>query len=358
MAWHVLSSTNFDLQRFARESEADSLPEHLLPQVVERLGATLHMPGEPTNKLIDRIGSLFYASSAHWALAREVYPQLVDGDSVYSSGCDAGVPLAMLCALRRRKVSFAIAFADPSRVRSKVFGWLAVLLSLRLTAIVTTTHQVEHAKRSFGKRIEGVYALEGQTDCRFFRPAERRNENRPPLIGSCGVERRDYQTMSDALAGLDVEVKVCFDSPNRTSKTRFTLPDPTPSNIEFRHFEFLELRTLYQQADLIVLPLLENRYSAGLTALFEAMACGTPVIVTRSPGTIDSLIDEGVIIGVPAGDRLALQSAVEEALADPDGSAARATAARNKILSTYSAAQFLDRLEGILAEHDRSPSEI
>ncbi len=358
MAWHVLSSTNFDLERFARESAADTLPEHLLPRVVEQLDATLHMPGGPSNAIVDRIGQLFYASSAHWALAREVYPQLNDGDSVYSSGCDAGVPLAMLCALRRRKISFAIAFADPTRVRARVFGWLAVLLSLRLTAIVTTTHQVDHAMRSFGRKIDGVYALEGQTDCRFFRPADQPTESTPPLIASCGVERRDYQTMSDALAELDVQVEVCFESPNRTPKTRFTVPDPAPANIDFRHFEFHELRTLYQRADIVVLPLLENRYSAGLTALFEAMACQTPVVVTRSPGTINSLIDEGLLVGVPAGDALALRLAVEGVLADPEGSAARAEAARNKILNSYSAGHFLDRLQGILTEDNRPRSSI
>jgi hypothetical protein len=348
LAWHVLSSTHFDLDRFARESAADNLPEHLLPRVVERLDATLHMPGSPSSSLLDRIGAYLYAASQNWALARKVLPQLADGDSVYSSGCDAGVPLAVLCGLRRRKVSFAIAFADPTRARAKAFGWFAVLIRLRLVAIVTTTHQVEHAMASFGRHIDGVHALEGQTDCSFFRPPETRTVNDPPLVASCGVERRDYQTLAAALTGLDVRGEVCFESPNRTAKTRFTLPDPIPDSIEFRRYEFAELRTLYQRADVVVLPLLENRYSAGLTALFEAVACGTPVIVTRSPGTIDNLIDEGLLIGVPPGDPEALSVAVKLVLADPEASLSRAAAARNKILTSYSAARFLDRLEGIL----------
>ncbi|MGH1489346.1 MAG: glycosyltransferase family 4 protein [Acidimicrobiales bacterium] len=354
MAWHVLSSTHFDLDRFARESEADSLPEHLLPQIVERLGASLHMPDDDSVSALDRFGALFYAAPQHWALARRVYPLLNDGDSVYSSGCDAGVPLALMCALRHRDISFAIAFADPTRIRTKIFGWIAVLLSLRLTAIVTTNHQIDLTLRSFGRRIAGVHAIEGQTDCRFFRPAVERSKNEPPLVASCGVERRDYLTMANALADVDVQARVCFESPNRTSKTRFTVPDPAPTNFDFGHFEFDELRTLYQQADLVVLPLLENRYSAGLTTLFEAIACGAPVVVTRSPGTIDSLIDEGLIIGVPAGDAIALKTAVTELLADPQTARVRAEAARTAIMDRYSATRFLDRLQGILVRPGQS----
>lgn len=354
MAWYVLSSTCFDFERFARESEADRLPHHLLPRIAERLGAQIHQP-EPiigTPPLLDRVGALLYGGPEHWALARKVYPLLADGDSVYTAGCDAGIPLALLCAIRRRPVSFAIAFADPSRLRPKVFGWIMALLSLPLTALVTTEHQAQQVRRSFGRRIRAVHVIEGQTDCRFFRPAAEPVDNTPPLIAGCGVERRDYRTMAEALSDVNVQVKVCFASPNQTAKTRFTMPDPVPDNFEFRHLEFPELRALYQQADLVVLPLIENRYSAGLTTLFEAIACGTPVVVTESPGIIQSLIDEGLVLGVSPGDASAMRLAVEKSLTDPDAALTRAAAARTAIMERYSASSFLDLLERILTEHD------
>ncbi len=350
MGWHVLSSTHFDFERFARESEADNLPQHLLPMIAGRLGAEIHQPDPGDITRFDKLGSLIYGMPEHWALARKIAGRLEHGDAVYAAGCDIGIPVALLAGLRRRKVRFAIAFIHPDRTRTKILGWLLSLLSITVTALVTTHDQAADLRRSFGRRLEGVHAIHGQTDCVFFRPARERIPNNPPLIASCGVERRDYQTMGKALDGFDVEAVVCFASPNKTAKTRFTMPDPVPDNFAFEPLEFAELRNLYQEADLLVLPLLQNKYSAGLTTLFEAIACGAPVIVSETPGMIQELIDEGLLVGVPPGDHLALRAAVRQALANPEMAADRADRARKVVLDRYSANSYLDLIEGILTD--------
>lgn len=350
MGWHVLSSTYFDFERFERESKADTLPHHLLPKIAERLGAEIHQPRPDSGGIIDRLLSKIYSRPEHWSLARRMLGIVKDGDAVYTSGCDTGVPLALLCLLRRRKVSFAINFADPARTRPKVLGWILALSSIKVIAFVTTDYQAGLLNQSFGRRLHGVHVIEGQTDCQFFRPPTERPRNTPPLVASCGVERRDYRTMATALKDSDLKAIVCFASPNQTAKTKHTLPHQTPANFEFEPLEFLELRNLYQRADLLVLPLLENRYSAGLTTLFEAIACGAPVVVSESPGIIQRLIDEGVVLGVRPGDHQAMRLAVEETLADPEAATSRAAAAREVILARYSAETFLDLLDGILIE--------
>lgn len=350
MGWHVLSSTNFDFDRFARESEADTLPHHLLPKIAERLGARIHQPDADAGTLFDRLASRIYGRPEHWALARKVYRQLEDGDAVYAAGCDIGIPLALLCAVRRRNVRFAVAFIHPGRTRTKILGWVLALTSLTLTAVVTTNDQADALKKSFGRRLAGVHAIHGQTDCDFFRPAETRTTNSRPLIASCGVEQRDYATMSTALADADVQAVVCFASPNRTSKTRYTMPSEVSPNFEFELLEFADLRNLYQRADLVVLPLLYNQYSAGLTTLFEAIACGAPVVVTETPGMIEELVGEGLVVGVPVGDTEAMGQAVEEVLSEPEVALARAERARKVVLERYSATSFLDLIQGILVE--------
>ena len=350
MGWHVLSSTYFDFDRFERESRADTLPHHLLPKIADRLNAEISQPSTDDVQLVDRMLSRIYARPEHWALARRMLPLLRNGDAVYTSGSDAGVPLALLCALRRKKVSFAINFADPSRSRTKLVGWLLAMSSIKLIAFVTTSYQATLLNRSFGRRLHGVHVVEGQTDCNFFRPLDTRPANQPPLVASCGVERRDYATMADALADADLKAMVCFASPNQTSKTKFTLPETTPDNFTFELLEFIDLRTLYQEADLLVLPLLQNRYSAGLTTLFEAIACGAPVVVSESPGIIQRLIDEGVVIGVPQGDAKAMRAAVDKILADPVAARKQAEAARQVVLDRYSATTFVNLLDGILSD--------
>jgi hypothetical protein len=350
VAWHVLSSTYFDFERFERDSGADRSPSHGLPVIADRLGAAIHQPlaGDTPPGLVDRLGSVVYGQPMHWELARRVAPMLADGDAVYAAGCDGGVPLALWSAVRRRRVAFAISFIDVGRRRTQLVGWLLVLLRVRLLLIVPTDLQAERARAGFGRRAEGIHTIDGQTDTSFFRPPDTRPVNDPPLAAGSGVEQRDYLTMAQALGGEEVTVEVCFASPNRTDKTRYTMPEPVPANMDFRWFDFSELRDLYQRADVMVLSLRPNRYSAGLTTLFEAIACEAPVVVTESPGIIDRLIEEDLVVGVPPGDPEALRKAVDEVIGDPQASRERALRARRVLLDRYSATSFHDRLDGLL----------
>ncbi len=350
MGWHVLSSTNFDFDRFDRERQADRLPRHLLPTLAERLRAHIHQPGgdAPPPSPVDRLGSKIFGQPMHWELARRVLGELRRGDSVYAAGCDAGVPLALLSALRRRGVSFAIPFIDIKRRRTRWVGWLLVLLRVRLLVIVSTSQQAAAANRTFARFANDILIIEGQTDTRFFRPPDERAPSDPPLVASSGVEQRDYSTLAAALGDIDLEVVVSYVSPNLTNKTQHRLPATTPPNMTLRHFEFVELRSLYQRAEVFILPLLENRYSAGLSALFEAIACGAPVVASSTDGAIEDLIADDLIVGVPVGDADALRAAVEKVLAEPEVARARADKARQVLLERYSAASYLNRLSAAL----------
>ncbi len=350
MAWHVLSSTYFDFDQFEQDALADRSPAHVLPRVAARLGAGVHQPAESPEApgLLDRLGATIYGQAIHWEQARRLLPELQDGDAVYASGDDSGVPLALLCGLRRRRVGFAISFTDVTRLRTRLIGWLLVLMRLPVMLIVPTDQQADEARRTFGRRAAAIDTIDGLTDTEFFRPPDRRRINQPPLIAGCGVEQRDYATFGDAVDGTDYAVQVCFASPNHSDKTRYTMPDPVPANMHFQHMPFAELRDLYQDADVMVLAVRENRYSAGLTSLFEAIACEVPVVVSASPGIIDQLIEEQVVVGVPVGDASAIRRAIDEILADKERSATRAAAARKVLLERYSSDAFLDRLEAML----------
>lgn len=360
VTWHVLSSTYFDFDRFEQDARADRSPAHVLPRVAARLGAEVHQPAVSTDEvgLFDRLGALLYGQAIHWEQARRLLPELEAGDAVYAAGDDSGVPLALLCATRRRGVDFAISFIDVTRRRTRLVGWLLVMLRLRVMLIVPTEQQADEARRTFGRRAVAIDTIDGLTDTDFFRPPDRRPLNDPPLIAGCGVEQRDYATFGDAVGNTPMSVQVCFASPNQSDKTRYTMPDPVPANMDFRHMAFAELRDLYQRADVMVLAVRENRYSAGLTSLFEAIACEAPVVVSRSPGIIDQLIAEGLVVGVPPGQAGAIRQAVDAILADRPGSAARAAAARNALLERYSSDAFLDRLEAMLQRFLAGPEGV
>lgn len=76
-----------------------------------------------------------------------------------------------------------------------------------------------------------------------------------------------------------------------------------------------ELLELYQNADVFVWP--NHNQSWGL-AVFEAMACGTPVVVSRTAGASEILTNRVNAFVVDPLDPLAIAGALRELAADND----------------------------------------
>lgn len=108
---------------------------------------------------------------------------------------------------------------------------------------------------------------------------------------------------------------------------KMLLSPQTAARAHFRGTVSLsELQSLYQQADLLILPSIWQE-SYGLPVA-EAMASGVPVLATRSGG-VPELVQDGVSGRlVPRFDVDALTRALREMLADPDRLRAMGQAAR------------------------------
>lgn len=345
MQWHVLTSTNFDFDEIAAKASGDRHPRHLVPELAQALNAEVHQPNAGTAGVLDRLGALIYGRPEHWALARDVRSQLEPGHGVYAGGDDIGFVLLLLCVIgRNRSVRFVVACTNPKRFRTRLIGWFLVLVGMRWIMPVPSRRMADAAGDDFGRLLPSIVAMGTQIDTEFFRPLDPRPVNRPPLILSCGAEQRDYELLARATADLDVEVKVCFASPNLSSNTRFTMPSPVPDNMEIRGFDFIELRDLYQRADLVAVPLLDNEYAAGLTTVFEATACEAPVVVARSYGVVEDMAAANLVSWYQSGDGNGLRAAIEKILADPESSRERARRANQYLRSNYSTAAYLRRL--------------
>ena len=73
--------------------------------------------------------------------------------------------------------------------------------------------------------------------------------------------------------------------------TRRDLPSNLPANLEVLHGSWHtrevkddELRDLYRRAFCVVVPLIDSIQPSGQSVTLQAMACGTPVILTRTKG--------------------------------------------------------------------------
>jgi glycosyltransferase involved in cell wall biosynthesis len=107
-------------------------------------------------------------------------------------------------------------------------------------------------------------------------------------------------------------------------------PRPRKIRAEGVSEERAEMRDLYSQASVLVLPSVEE----GLALVMgQAMACGVPVIATTNTGAGDLITDgrDGFI--VPVRDPVAIQERLEYLASHPDARAAMGSAALEKVRS-------------------------
>ncbi len=118
-----------------------------------------------------------------------------------------------------------------------------------------------------------------------------------------GRERRDWDTLARAAQGLDLEVRVL--GPD-------SAPPPLRVLEQVDRGDFLDL---VAAAAAVVVPLLDDRRTAGQLAVLDALSVGRAVVASRAPGTEDYVNDQTGVL-VPIGDAHALREALER-VAEP-----------------------------------------
>ena len=114
-------------------------------------------------------------------------------------------------------------------------------------------------------------------------------EGRSAVLFAGGRNFRDYETLVEALRGLDLDaVIVCARDQLLASGTPSGTPDRVRIRREIPYADYLEE---LRQASIVVVPLSTETVPAGQVAILEAMAMGKPVITTRGIGTVDYVRD-------------------------------------------------------------------
>lgn len=316
MAYHIVLSRPFDLDGIEEAAANDQKPRHALWALRQQLNAQVHQPDQKQVTVHDKILAKIIGQPEHWALARCLLPYLGDNDVVFCAGEDVGLPLAILAGWKQARTKFVVSVMAPDRSRVRGVLKMFNLQHHIPTFVVNTQRKAKSLMDWLSLPSDRICILPEQTDVRFFTPGACLADKKRPLIASGGLEQRDYQTLAVATSDLDVDVHICAVSPNASSNTRVSLPDPVPSYMTMQHYDWPDLRQLYRDADVVVVSLLPNDYSAGLTTLIEAMACRRPVIMTRTPGLAEELIAEGVVLGVPPLNPEALSASIRWLLSD------------------------------------------
>nr|WP_238393275.1 glycosyltransferase [Myxacorys almedinensis] len=123
-----------------------------------------------------------------------------------------------------------------------------------------------------------------------------------------------------------------------------------------RYHDFRELRQLYRDSDVVVISLQDHNYQAGLTTLFEAFACRRPVIMTRTPGLVEDLIDQGYMIGVKPNDPTGMKAAIADLLDHPEKAEALAQKGYDFVMNQHNHNVFIHAFANALTSRFGVPS--
>ena len=209
-------------------------------------------------------------------------------DAFVTDGEHLGIPLALLLKIvRARKVHVTIGHRITADKKRPFFRWLRVHTHLTRIAL-HARRQFELAQTELGIPADRLALIPYQVDTQFWRPLPDVAQER--LVCSAGLECRDYPTMVRAVEGLNA--RVVIGAASHWSKRRNTAArSDHPANVEVDRFDYPALRNLYARAAVVVVPLDDIDFQAGVTTILEAMAMAKPVVVTHSQGQTDVVED-------------------------------------------------------------------
>ena len=207
-------------------------------------------------------------------------------------------------------------------------GWLrrhyAHLLAAAERVLVLGQGAVEPLERELGLAPGWVECLPFGVDENFWSPDPAGAPAGDYLLSVGSDPARDHDTLLRGLRGLRLKLV-----------TRLGVaPELRWPGCEVgSRFSDLELRQLYRHARLVVIPLQDVAQPSGQSATLQAMACGRPVVLTRTRGLWEPqrLIHGHNCWLVEPGDAQGLRRGVETILARPELAAELGARARRTV---------------------------
>ena len=266
--------------------------------------------------------------------------------AVFSDGEHVGIPLALaMRTLGIRTPHLVIGHHMTRGPKTRLMRSLGAHQGMS-RILVHSARQLELARESLGVPDNKLSYLPYYADTEFWAPSDAEEE---PLVVAAGREHRDYVTLAQAASGIAARVFVASGSVHSpAASSRY--PDRWPDNFEVGFADYRSLRTLYRRASVVVVPLVDSDFQAGVTTVLEAMAVGKPVVVTRTRGQSTVLHDGVTGISVSAGDAAEMREAIGHLLDHPDERRRLGSAARDAVVGGYSVEAYAASLSGHLAD--------
>jgi glycosyltransferase involved in cell wall biosynthesis len=323
-----------DYLELARGFDSDILDYAAARETTGWIGRILSWVGGPNLVL----------AYACWKVRSNYQAIVTDGEQI-------GLPLAALLKFtpggRPRHIMIVHVISEPKK--TFFLDWLGVQSCI--DRFVTYSRWQQQFILSRWKLVDSrVVWTPFMVDQKFFAPDQvKPGRTVRPQICAVGLERRDYETLLQAVEDLDVHVVIAAASP--WSKRKEGVRTRTvPSNVTVRKFTQYELRQLYADSCFMVMPLENVKFQAGVTAILECLAMGKPVICSRVPGQTDVVVEGENGRYVPPGDSSTLSSEIRLLLSRPQEAARLGANGRNLVESQMNLDLYVQRLTGFLQE--------
>lgn len=135
-----------------------------------------------------------------------------------------------------------------------------------------------------------------------------------PSVISSGTTSRDFHTIVDAATSINYAIKI-YCKPS-SYPTGINIPD----NVEILNGEFSyeQICKDFNAATVCLIPLKTTHGVVGLTSLYESLALGTPIIMTKNKNIDIDIAKENIGIEIEGSDPRDWANAINSLLGNPD----------------------------------------
>jgi glycosyltransferase involved in cell wall biosynthesis len=274
------------------------------------------------------------------------------------SVADVALVLSLLLKLTFRKMTIVALF---TRVSEQKKARLLKIVHGQISKIILPpATQRKIASTQIGVPEDKLVGLPWTTDTDFWRDRSLGQERN--LICAAGGEMRDYPTLLNALEGLDIRCHIAGtldtsrqDWWNSTTDGKAEKAVNVPANITFGTMEASDLRELYAQSRVVVVPLKPTHSDNGITCMNEAWAMGRPVIVSDVQGQRGAFVHGIEGLWVPPGDAKAMRAAIIALWNDPVKAEEMGAAGRRLVERHKDHRVFSEGISRVIAEVTGEP---
>jgi glycosyltransferase involved in cell wall biosynthesis len=252
-------------------------------------------------------------------------------DAVLTWSDRPAIMIGALLRFRRRRPKHVAILMWPSKAKKALL--LAQALGGIDRFIMWPPLQRRFVEEKLGVPASRIDTAFHPVDTEFWRPMP----GNGGLICSVGQEMRDYGTLVEALAPLEIPCHIAagtglFNARFLDKEWKRNVGEQTlPANVTFGRKGHLELRELYANSRFVVVPLIPTDMDNGITVIIEAFSMGKAVVCTETPGQT-GLLEHGVnCVRVPAFDAEALRTAIVDLWNDPEKCARMGAAGRQAV---------------------------